>query len=201
MSHEQPQDLPQIIIPDVILADVVNKPPQQPQNPPTDMDVTIAVNYHAATYDSYGRGEVSDELYSAACNYRVAVTAQKDSKPFAPAPPWVYPVMYKVLKPITDDISDIKDMLTRTTRTSAKLHNLEVGRGNRTTFQVVPFANGADPTQLPHRLPPLFDFNTVQGLSDVERTAYYQGYFPGTNLPDPEEQTNRILLAIGWRTE
>lgn len=61
---------------------------------------------------------------------------------------------------------------------------------------LLPFGKLND--QLKHNLPPLISRAAIKALSEVQKKAYYQGYYPGGRARN-EERDALIYAAIGVR--
>ncbi|KAF9449558.1 hypothetical protein P691DRAFT_812221 [Macrolepiota fuliginosa MF-IS2] len=92
----------------------------------------------------------------------------------------------------------LEKTLQRVARLTAILYNESCTNGDCAGFEVVLFPNGEDPTLAPHDLPPLTSKEAIRNLTEMQKRAYYQGYYPG-GYDQNEERTARICEAIGIR--
>ncbi|KAF8871367.1 hypothetical protein BD779DRAFT_1576997 [Infundibulicybe gibba] len=119
-------------------------------------------------------------------------------------PAWFAGAVDRLLQPIKDDLNtikrDVRDLRTglgKVRRISAITYNEACGTGDNIGLEVVPFANGEDPTEPPHNLPPLTSYQAVHDLDAAQRDAYYRGYELPRHTRDPEERIELIIVAIG----
>ncbi|KAL6297938.1 hypothetical protein BKA93DRAFT_813233 [Sparassis latifolia] len=103
------------------------------------------------------------------------------------------------------DLKDVKDRQAHMQRAVALMHNRTVGPGNATPFLEVPWANGAFPWGYIHHnnpLPQLTSADVVHALGRRESRRYFEGYYPGQEVPeDQPARGSAILAAIGCAQE
>jgi hypothetical protein len=73
-----------------------------------------------------------------------------------------------------------------------RLMNQHRGDGIVVLFEVVPFANGNDPTQPPHNLPPLLSVNAIENLNGHDLVEYLNGYGVVAPVGANPHATNRL---------
>ncbi|KAF8872357.1 hypothetical protein BD779DRAFT_1573290 [Infundibulicybe gibba] len=105
--------------------------------------------------------------------------------------------MERALRPILDNLNELERGQVRIWRNSAIVYNGTCSTGDNASFVVVPFADGTDPTEQPHYLPPLKSCQAVYDLNSRQRDAYCRGYGLARRNRNVEQCTKFILTAIG----
>ncbi|KAF5381721.1 hypothetical protein D9615_005626 [Tricholomella constricta] len=95
------------------------------------------------------------------------------------APPWFAPT---------------ENAIMGLSRLATITHNLLSGDGHARPFVVVPFPNGAMPTDPPHNLPALVNVAIINALTGPQSTAYLQGY--GVPVPNQVAARRTALRAV-----
>ncbi|KAF9000446.1 hypothetical protein BDQ17DRAFT_1359628 [Cyathus striatus] len=103
----------------------------------------------------------------------------------------------RIEKRIDETKSEINARLDKIEARCLRLERLAVFNNNisHDRFVIMPFADGSLPTEPPHNLPAIkYDFE-LSKLSEADSIAYYQGYYPGKEVPRGENN-QQILVAI-----
>ncbi|KAJ7232955.1 hypothetical protein B0H12DRAFT_1144405 [Mycena haematopus] len=169
-------------------------------DPPDDHDVRCAREYVKSTEIAWGNHLLADESHlAAAVAYEHSVIAARCGE--AAAPPWFANALQVGLQDIKDGIEEIKEDITALTiravkveALAAKTYNLQCGDGTARNFEVLPFRNGMQPSEL--ALPALITSSAVRDLSDADSRKYYRGYKAGA-VPDHAIRIQTIRSIIG----
>ncbi|KAF9811487.1 hypothetical protein IEO21_06571 [Rhodonia placenta] len=163
--------------------------PPNPQNPPTDIDLAEATSFEMACTLAFAGQE-------------------------AP-PPWFAHALEHAIGPLRNDIMSIRNDITNmqadiqasqqrqadSQRCAARAYNWQVQLGDRSPFEEVPWRNGTYPWGFMFHnqpLPELTSTEVVRALDDQQSQQYYQGYYPGVNVPENRNERDKAtLIAIG----
>ncbi|KAF8877313.1 hypothetical protein CPB84DRAFT_1752196 [Gymnopilus junonius] len=113
-------------------------------------------------------------------------------------PPWFMAAMAAALAPLRAALDTNSALLKKVDRRSAIIFNENRTGGSDERFEIVLFPNYEDPTLPPHNLPPLTSRAAIAGLTEMQKRAYYIGYFPGGRARNEEREAS-IYVAIGVR--
>ena len=113
--------------------------------------------------------------------------------PQAGAPVWFGPAIQAAIQAA---LQPIKDALQPIHAMTAKNWNTLAGDGLSRPWNIVPFANGTDPTLAPNYLPPLNSLDNIRALTGPQLTAYLQGYALGIQIPQQLDARRRLLAPL-----
>jgi hypothetical protein len=120
----------------------------------------------------YRAGVVTPEELGLAKTREVAVAAENAAVlfPAAGAPAWFAPAMQAAMQAAMQvALQPLRVSIERAWNSSA-------GDGLTKPWNVIPFANGEDPTVGPHNLPQIRNLNDLNQLNGAQLTAYLAGY-------------------------
>jgi len=130
-----------------------------------------------------------DDYASILYKHQIIAQAASAAAPIADAPPWLHPALQQLRREIRDDI---RYELTPIRAQIRRCINWGRGDGSVVAFDIVPFADGSDPTQEPHKLDPLHSFAIINNLEGPKIINYLNGY--GIPLPQGAHplETNQL---------
>jgi len=134
-----------------------------------------------------------DDYASILYKHQITAQAASAAAPIADAPPWLHPALQQLRQEIRDDIrNEIRNELVPIRAQLKRRINWGRGDGGVVAFDIVPFADGSDPTQEPHELDPLHSFAIINNLEGPEIINYLNGY--GIPLPQGAHplETNQL---------
>ena len=169
-------------------------PPINANTPLNVGDVVAADNEVQAREKLHDLGVATDQELVQSRVRRLSVELEhvRGANPLAGVPDWFFPAMTQALQPLRNDINGLRN-------DSLKHWNSMFGEGTVNPYNIIPFADGADPTQPPHNLPPLRTLGNINQLSAVHVNAYLAGY--GIAIPANatlKERKQMLTRAIGF---
>lgn len=190
--------------------------PFPPEDPPTARDVAKAAHFEMVCTAAFGNGRLDATHVSAAIQYKHAVTTAANLVAGQEAPPpWFAHALEHAIGPLRNDIMSIRNDITNmqadiqasqqrqadSQRCAARAYNWQVQLGDRSPFEEVPWRNGTYPWGFMFHnqpLPELTSTEVVRALDDQQSQQYYQGYYPGVNVPENRNERDKAtLIAIG----
>ncbi|KAM6504438.1 hypothetical protein JOM56_001381 [Amanita muscaria] len=160
--------------------------PPMPQDPPTLIDISNAIDYNKNILISHETGLVTQEDVGAGVIYQAALITRNGG---ADVPPIWFDaaVAQAMVQPLAASLAPLHHTICMMNRTIAMTYNLCAGDGYSRHFMVVPFVNGADPTAAPYNLPALVNVRAITDLTGPQCTVYLNGY----NLIVPQAIADR----------
>jgi len=169
--------------------------PPVPHAPATEVDLMHADSYADALAQARIVGVASLAEVATSRVYQLQVLQQLQAagaNNLAAGPPW----FQQAIAQINARFDRVDANLRSIQVISALSYNKQCHDGRHTPFVEVPFRNGDMPTELPHDLPILENFDDVENLTAVQSARYWHGYCGG-NLPGEQLRLARIRKAIG----
>ncbi|KAM6497600.1 hypothetical protein JOM56_005548 [Amanita muscaria] len=169
--------------------------PAAPNFPPTVDNIIAAMRYREDVHMSFAHQPdeactLDDLSNSGIYEHSILAQAAAVAGPQAAAPPWFQGAVQQLRNDIQNDIQQLRNDVQQLRN---DVMNQGRGDGNIVRFEIIPFANGNDPTLQPHNLPPLYSVDTIQQLDGATLSAYLTGYgidpLPAAGNPDA---TNRL---------
>jgi len=163
--------------------------PPAPNNPAIDTDLMHADHYVEAMVIARRGGVVS---LANVTTSREAASVNN----LAGGPPW----FQQAIADINQRLDHIDNRLQTVQKIAALSFNTQHQDGRFIDFVEVPFLNGDLPSQAPHFLPELRNFDSITNLSVLESARYWNHYYHG-NLPALPDRLIMIRRAIGCTAE
>jgi len=177
-------------------------PTHPPENPPSDMDVLLAVLYKqcADLYRSNGKMTLSEFVEAQVYEFNILQAKSRATAGPLSSHSYVGLELDHAFSLINQRLDTLTARLDQVSQLSTVSYNIHGYDGIIVPFKEVPFVDGTYPTTFPHNLPLLCNINVLKNLTASQRTSYYQGYHPGEEVPDlAYDQINAIRWAIGCR--
>ncbi|KZP30785.1 hypothetical protein FIBSPDRAFT_1038039 [Athelia psychrophila] len=178
--------------------------------PPSPEDVVTAHNYAKEVQVAMagGKASVSDLSEALVWKHHVIQAAaglQIQGDQTETTPQWFTAAFEPFVKETRDmadkvaaDVQTLLKAVNRIERLSALAHNWQVASGLAIPLQMVPFADGTDPTGNQHNLPLLSNKDNVDQLSTDDARSYYTGYYPRDHSTrNATKHREDIMRAIG----
>ncbi|KAF7426476.1 hypothetical protein PC9H_008845 [Pleurotus ostreatus] len=172
--------------------------PNQPSNPPTidDAAVSCIIAFQAIDARLHTNQPVTNEDIVCTAQYQAQVMAGVEEG----QPPWFAAAMTPTTAAQTQMDARIDSLVgeTRTgRRTAALLWNRTHGVASDARLEVVPFADGTDPTREPHNLQAITSAGMISTLAYEDKVAYFTNYYCGEEVPAAAQLNSHIIQVVG----
>ncbi|KAJ8694026.1 hypothetical protein PTI98_008959 [Pleurotus ostreatus] len=186
--------------------------PNQPSNPPTidDAAVSCIIAFQAIDARLHTNQPVTNEDIVCTAQYQAQVMAGVEEG----QPPWFAAAMTPTTAAQSHTAIDTNGSTPDSTQMDARIDSLvgETRTGRRTAallwnrthgvasdarLEVVPFADGTDPTREPHNLQAITSAGMISTLAYEDKVAYFTNYYCGEEVPAAAQLNSHIIQVVG----